>query len=68
MRHAWSRPVGLAAGRHSPTDYVIHWSDGHGKTYCVSNLPSPNVFDSEMEPLAKARAFWAKSHAASAKP
>ena len=53
-------PIGLAVGQHIPTDCAIHWSDGHGKTYCFASLPSLNFFDSEPELLGKAQAFWQK--------
>lgn len=55
-------PVGLASGKHIPTDCAIHWSDHRGKIYCFSSLPSLNFFDSELGLLQKAQAFWDKEH------
>ena len=55
-------PVGLSAHAHVATSCEVHWSDGHGKTYCFATPPSFLEFRDHPELLQKAEAFWRQSH------
>ena len=56
-------PVGLAARSHVTTDCELHWSDGHGTTYCFATPPSLLLFKDDPDGILRAaRAFWDGSH------